>query len=286
MQIVDMRLRPPLKTWIGKLQFTRGDDYYRNLGYERPSSTRTQSTDDLLCEMDDAGVQWGVIMGRQSEEPLGVIPNDEIQACIDQHPDRFIGWVGLDLSQSMDWCLREIERCLAKPGFKGVSIEPPISKDPSIHGPADRRLYAIYEDCVRRDVPINITLSAQLQARLQRPYQDSSPLALYQVASDFPKLTIHVAHAAWPYVMEMIGVCFVCPNVWLSPAQSMVNRLPGAHEYVRAVSNYFQDRACFGTAYPSRPHKHMVREYEELGFAPEVFEKVMSLNALRLMKMI
>jgi len=86
--------------------------------------------------------------------------------------------------------------------------------------------------------------------------------------------------------MEMIGVCFVCPNVWLSPDQYMVNRLPGAHEYVRAVNNYFQDRACFGTAYPSRPHKHMVREYEELGFAPEVFEKVMSLNALRLMKMI
>src|SRR5262245_19478423 len=82
MKIVDMRLRPPLKTWVGKMQFTRGDDYFTKLGYERPASTRTQKMGDLLKEMDEAGVQWGVVMGRQSEEPLGVIPNDEIAQCV------------------------------------------------------------------------------------------------------------------------------------------------------------------------------------------------------------
>lgn len=285
MRYVDMRLRPPLPTWVKQLQFTRGDDYYRNLGYEKPASTKTRSTADLLTEMDRAGVQWGVVMGRQSEEPLGVIPNDEIAACIKEHPHRFVGWAGLDLSQSTDWCLKEIRRCLAMPGFKGVSIEPPISKNPTIHGPDDPRLYPIYEECTNLDVPLNITLSAQLQARLNRPYEDSSPLSLYRVAKNFPKLTIHVAHAAWPYVMEMIGVCFVCPNVWLSPDQYMVRRLPGADEYAKAVNNYFQDRAVFGTAYPSRPHDRMVEEYKEFGFSSDVFEKVMWKNAMRLMKM-
>lgn len=285
MKIVDMRLRPPLKTWVGKMQFTRGDDYFRKLGYERPASTRTQSMADLLREMDGAEVQWGVIMGRQSEEPLGVIPNDEIAACIAQHPDRFVGWAGLDLSQPMAWCLKEIDRCLKLPGFKGVSIEPPISKDPSLHSPADPRLYPIYEECARRGVPLNITLSAQLQSRLNRPYEDSSPVPLFKVAKDFPKLAIHVAHAAWPYVMDMIGVAFVCPNVWLSPDQYMVKRLPGAEEYAKAVANYFQDRACFGTAYPSRPHIPLIKEYQELGFSAAVYEKVMATNALHLMKM-
>lgn len=280
-----MRLRPPLPSWVRQIQFTRDDDYFRKLGYERPASTRTQSIADLLAEMDRSGVQWGAIMGRQSAEPLGVIPNDEIAECMRSHPDRFVGWVGLDLSRPTDWCLQEIERCLDIPGFKGVSIEPPISKDPSIRSPDDRRLYPIYEECVRRDVPINITLSAQLQSRLGRPYEDSSPLALYRVAKEHPKLVIHVAHAAWPYVMEMIGVCFVCPNVWLSPDQYMVKRLPGAMEYAKAVNNYFQDRAVFGTAYPSRPHDRMIEEYQELGFAGGIYEKVMYKNALRLMRM-
>jgi predicted TIM-barrel fold metal-dependent hydrolase len=285
MKIVDMRLRPPLPTWLGQLQFKRGDDYYANLGYEKPKSVRSQSTADLLAEMDAAGVQWGVIMGRQSEEPLGVIPNGEIAACIRKHPDRFVGWAGIDLQQPTQWWLAEIERCLAQPGFKGVSIEPPISKDPTIRNPGDRRLYPIYEECQRRDIPVNITLSAQLQARLNRPYEDSSPLNLYRVAQDFPKLTIHVAHAAWPYVMDMIGVAFVCPNIWISPDQYMVQRLPGADEYVKAIKHYFPDRAVFGTAYPSRPHGAMVREYSELGFDQATLEKIMFKNALRLMKM-
>lgn len=285
MEIVDMRLRPPLKSWVGQLQFTRGEDYYHKLGYERPASTRSQALPDLLAEMDRAGVQWGVIMGRQSEDPLGVIPNDEIAECIAQHPGRFLGWAGLDLSRATDWCLHEMDRCLRLPGFKGVSIEPSISRNKSIRTANDPCLDPIYDACVKRDVPINITLSAQLQARLGRAYEDSSPLQLYGVARRFPKLVIHVAHAAWPYVMEMIGVAFVCPNVWLSPDQYMVRRLPGADEYVKAVNNYFGDRACFGTAYPSRPHDRMVQEYRELGFSADVLEKVMSRNALRLMKM-
>ena len=285
MNIVDMRLRPPLPSWLKQTQFTRGDDYYRKLGYEKPASAGTHSIADLLAEMDRARVQWGVIMGRQSESPLGVIPNDEIAACIQQFPDRFVGWAGIDLSRPMEWCLKEIDRCLRLPGFKGISIEPPISKDPTIRGPDDRRLYPIYAECTKREVPLNITLSAQLQSRLGRPYEDSSPLPLYKVAKDFPKLTIHVAHAAWPFVMEMIGVAFVCPNIWLSPDQYMVKRLPGADEYAKAVNNYFQDRSVFGTAYPSRPHDRLIEEYKELGFSGEVYEKVMWKNALRLMKM-
>jgi predicted TIM-barrel fold metal-dependent hydrolase len=283
--IIDMRLRPPLPSWVGHLQFRRGEDYYSKLGYQMPRSVKTQSILDLLSEMDDAGVELGVIMGRQSEDPLGVVPNDEIAACIAAHPTRFVGWLGLDLQRSMDWCLAEIGRCLQKPGFKGVSIEPTISKDSTIESPNDRRLYPIYEECVKRSVPINITLSAQLQARLRRPYEHSSPLGLYRLAQTFPKLVIHVAHAAWPYVMDMIGVAFVCPNIWLSPDQYMVSRLPGASEYVKAIAHYFGDRAVFGTAYPSRPHGQMVDEYRQLGFDSEILHQVFTQNARRLMKL-
>jgi predicted TIM-barrel fold metal-dependent hydrolase len=166
-----------------------------------------------------------------------------------------------------------------------VSIEPGISPDPTLYRADDERLYPVYEDCARRGVPVNVTLSAQLQGRTGRRYEGGSPVPLARVARDFPKLTIHVAHCAWPYVMEMIGVAFVCPNVWLSPDQYMIRRLPGAEEYAKAVRNYFQDRTVFGTAYPSRPHDQMVKEYQQLGFSDAVYRKVMSENALRLMKM-
>ena len=90
--IVDMRLRPPLKSWVDKPQFSRGAKagyYPSRIGFPRPPSAEQQSIELLIQEMDTAGVQWGVIMGRQSAAPLGVIPNDEIAELIAQHPRPF-----------------------------------------------------------------------------------------------------------------------------------------------------------------------------------------------------
>ena len=284
MKYIDMRLRPPLPTWVGKANFAKGVFYPVRVGFERPPSAEARSMDMLLHEMDEADLEYGVIMGRQSVEPLGVIPNDEIAACINSHPERFLGWAGIDLSQPMDACLGEIRRCMKLLGFKGVSVEPSIALDESFARADDRRLYPIYEECVRLNVPVNISLSAVLQSTVGRPYELANPVQIYQVARDFPKLDIHVAHAAWPNVMEMIGVCFVCPNVWLSPDQYMIKMVPGAQEYVKAANHYFQDRTLFGTSYPSKPLAPMVRAYTEWTWLPDVREKVLHRNARRLMR--
>jgi hypothetical protein len=174
---------------------------------------------------------------------------------------------------------------LALPGFTGISIEPTIARTREIERADDRRLYPIYEECVNRRVPINISLSAGLQSTVNRPYELGSPVQIYQVAKDFPALDIHVAHAAWPYVMEMIGICFACPNVWLSPDQYMITRVPGAQEYVKAANNYFPDRTLFGTSYPSKPLGAMVQSYDEWAWEPGVRDKILGTNARRLLRL-
>jgi len=281
---IDMRLRPPLPTWVGKANFAKGIFYPVRIGFDRPPSAEQRSMDLLLAEMDEAGIEYGVIMGRQSIEPLGAIPNDEIAECVKRYPGRFLGWGGIDLSQPMDACLAEIRRCIQELGFKGISIEPSIARDETFALATDRRLYPIYEECVRLDVPVNISLSAVLQSTVDRPYELSNPIQIYQVAKDFPKLDIHVAHAAWPYVLEMIGVCFVCPRVWLSPDQYMIRMVPAAQEYVKAANSYFQDRTLFGTSYPSKPLAAMIAAYSEWDWADGVREKVLHRNARRLMR--
>jgi uncharacterized protein len=283
--IVDMRLRPPLPTWTRKSQFNRGKEFYARHGVSKPKSAEAQSIDMLLQEMDDAGVEYGVIMGRQSAEPSGAIPNDEIVECLEKYPGRFLGWAGLDLAKPMDWCLREIGRSSAFRSIRGISIEPTVSRDPSLRRPDDRRLYPIYEECGRIGKPINITLSGVLQPQPNRPYEDSNPIALYRVAKDFPKLQIHVAHGAWPWVMEMIGVAFVCPNIWLSADEYLVKTINGAEEYFKAANNYFQDRTVFGSSYPSRPIDELVRAYADWDWSESMKPKLFRENALRLMDM-
>ena len=285
--IVDMRLRPPLKSWVDKPQFSRGAKagyYPSRIGFPRPPSAEQQSIELLIQEMDTAGVQWGVIMGRQSAPPLGVIPNDEIAELIAQHPDRFVSFAGIDVSADPNASLAEIDRCLALPGFKGISLEPGASSTPMTTD--DARLYPIYEHCRDRGVSVSITLSGMLGQMVGASWEVNHPQPLYKTAKDFPDLQIVISHAAWPYVQEMLGVAFVCGNVWVSPDLYMVGtNTPGAAEYVKAANFYLSDRVLFGTAYPSRPLVESVATFNDWTFEAGVKEHVLGRNALRLMHM-
>jgi predicted TIM-barrel fold metal-dependent hydrolase len=238
----------------------------------------------LLQEMDQAGIRCGAIIGRQSGEPVGVIPNDEIADTIARYPGRFVGFAGIDTSQAAEIALAEIERCSRIPGFVGVAIEPCASRIPMLAD--DRRLYPIYEACQRREIPVCISLSNLLCHTAGSPYSHNSPVPLYQVAIDFPKLDIIVAHGAWPWVRELLGIAFVCSNIWVSPDLFMVGvNMPGADEYVKAANMYLSERTLFGTNYPTRPLVESVQAFAEWTFAPGVKEKVLYKNALRVMKM-
>ena len=179
--------------------------------------------------------------------------------------------------------LSEVARFTALPEFKGVSIEPSIA--PGFTGADDRRLYPLYDECQQRGLPVSVTLSGILQASERRPIEYAAPRQLYQVAIDFPDLVLHVAHAAWPWAMEMIGVAFTCRNVWLSPDQYLVPELPGAELYAKAALNYFSDRTLFGTAYPFKPLAPLVDAYRQWQWPKSVEQKIFSENALRLMRM-
>ncbi|HZP79207.1 MAG TPA: amidohydrolase family protein [Pseudolabrys sp.] len=283
--IVDMRLRPPTKSWIDKPQFKKGVPFYPSrVGFPRPPSAEQRSMKLMLEEMDTAGITWGVAMGRHSAEPLGAVPNDEIREVVDAHPKRFVSFAGIDISQSPDAMLAELNRCLAWRGFIGPSIEPGASRPPLKTN--DRKLYPLYEACQSRNVPISISLSNLLCVMTNNPVEYSSPLPLYDVARDFPKLDIILSHAAWPWIYETIGLAFACHNIYVSPDLYMVGmNMPGAQEYINAANSFLSDRILFGTAYPSRPLIESVEAFDQWRFEPGVKEKVLGKNALRVMRM-
>src|SRR5437588_97954 len=119
------------------------------------------------------------------------------------------------------------------PGFKGASIEPGVSDTPMLAD--DRRLYPLYELCQSMDIPISISLSSLLCFMVNTSYEYSSPLPLYRVGKDFPKLDVVVSHAAYPWVREVLGVAFVCPHIWVSPDLYLVGvNTPGGDDFVKA----------------------------------------------------
>lgn len=283
--IIDMRLRPPLPSWLKTAQFTEGTHYYPSrYGFPRPASVLQRSMDLLLGEMTEAGITWGVIMGRQSAPPHGAVPNDEIADAINAHPDRFVGFAGIDL-RDIEAGVREIERTRTLPGFRGMSIEPGASYEAMYAD--DRRLYPLYERCQEVGLPMSITISGYLSAMVGYDLAYGSPTPVFRVAKDFPKLKIIISHAAWPNVMPMMEVAFLRENVFVSPDLYMNGiNTPGAQEYIKAAHFFLGERLLFGTAYPSRPLKESVEAFMKWDFDPKVRKKVFYENAARLLGLI
>jgi len=281
--IIDMRLRPPLKSWKTTAQFTEGSGYYPSrLGFPRPPSVKSQSVEVLLQEMQEADI-LGVIMGRQAPPPLGIIPNDEISAVMQEHPGRFVAFTGIDL-RDIDAGVKEIERTYRIEGYRGVSIEPGASFTP-MHSD-DRKLYPLYERCQELDLPLSITISGMLCTMVGNDLAYGSPTPVARVAKDFPKLKIIISHGAWPSVMPMIEVAFMRENVYVSP-DLYINGIntPGSEEYIKAARFFLSDRLLFGTAYPSRPLKESVEAFKQWDLTPELQEKILYRNAARLLKL-
>jgi len=281
--IIDMRLRPPLESWKTTAQFTEGSGYYPSrMGFPRPPSVKSQSVEVLLKEMEEADI-LGVIMGRQAPRPLGIIPNAEITAVMQQYPGRFVAFTGIDL-RDIDAALKEIDSTHRIDGYRGVSIEPGASFTPMYSD--DRTLYPIYEKCQALDLPISITISGMLCTMVGNDLAYGSPTPVAKVAKDFPKLKIVISHGAWPSVMPMIEVAFMRENVYVSP-DLYINGIdtPGSQEYIKAAKFFMGDRLLFGTAYPSRPLKESVEAFKQWGLSPELQEKVLYRNAARLLKL-
>lgn len=281
--IIDMRLRPPLKSWKNTAQFTEGTGYYPSrMGFPRPPSVKSQAVDDLLKEMQEADI-LGVIMGRQAPRPLGIIPNDEITEIMRQHPGRFVAFAGIDL-RDIEAGVKEIERTCRIDGYRGVSIEPGASFTPMYSD--DKALYPLYQRCQELELPVSITISGMLCTMVGNDLAYGSPTSVAKVAKDFPKLKIVISHGAWPAVMAMIEVAFMRENVYVSP-DLYINGIdmPGSQEYIKAAKSFMPERLLFGTAYPSRPLKESVEAFRQWGLPRDLEERVLYRNAARLMKL-
>ena len=131
----------------------RRDGFTRTVGFT-PSPAAQQSM-DLLLEMEAAGVDAGVVVGRLAGV-LGSVPNEDVRQIVAAHPGRFIGAASIDPTD---------RRRLPdhRPGAGGrlqlINIEPGSYPVP-MHAD-DRRLYPIYGHCEDVGVPVIMMVAAR-----------------------------------------------------------------------------------------------------------------------------
>jgi len=234
--------------------------------------------DLLLEEMDDADVQWGVVMGRQADESFGRVPNEDIYELVEAYPDRFMGFPALDGGRPRD-AVDEIHKVAEHSRMPGVHLEP-MGTQPARRAD-DRTFYPLYAEAERLNVIFAITGGGIMGP----DYTYVDPIAIQRVAKDFPGLTLIMCHGGWPWVHQALAVAFACPNVYVSPDMYLTYPdMPGALEYVRAANLLLEDRLMFGTAYPTRPLRNSVEVFHQLPFRDDrVRRKVLHDTAARLL---
>ena len=146
--IIDARVRPPFKSLKEVLAPAPGarPSVKRSplvSGYERPQSMVQKSVELFLQEMDDAGVDKGILVGRQAGHR--VVANDDIAEIRDQYPARFplamVGINGIDVPAA----IREVERTITRMGFNGIAVDPGWWVPPMYVD--DPRIYPVYAKC-------------------------------------------------------------------------------------------------------------------------------------------
>jgi hypothetical protein len=145
--IIDFRIRPPYKEFLSTAMYAqaaRRDGITRSIGFEPSNAAVQQSVELMLAEMDEAGIDLGVVVGRNSGA-LGSVPNAIVREFCDAHPGRFLSIASIDPTDRKR-AVHDIDEAIAA-GFLAVNIEPGGALPP-LHID-DRRIYPIYAHSTR-----------------------------------------------------------------------------------------------------------------------------------------
>jgi predicted TIM-barrel fold metal-dependent hydrolase len=277
--ILDARVRPPYKSFQQVLASApRARPAVKRSplisGYERPPSMVQKSLELFIDEMDDAGVDKGVLVGRQAGHRI--VSNDDIAELRDTYPDRFpVALAGINGSD-VTAAVHEIDRTIKGMGFNGIAVDPGWWVPPRYVD--DQRIYPIYAKCAELSGVLYLTCSL-----MQGPdISYAEPFRIQRVANDFPTLKIVVVHGAFPFTNEMLGVMIAnsaLGNLWVLPDFfQFIPGFAGAQDWVDAANHYLGDRMLYASSYPVRPLKQSLEEFKRFSYEPEVLENLLEKN--------
>lgn len=242
---------------------------------------RSLSFQDLVLEMDSAGVEHAVVHAEYEVGDPADALNEAVGRVVAQNPERFSGWGTVSLAPLQPMrAVRQVAR-VAELGLCGLNLQPSFFGIPIDHA----QLYPVYAKACELGLAVGLHTGVNYTSHL--PIRNDHPLGLDQVACDFPELTLVACHAGWPWAAEMVAVARKHPRVYLEfggLAPKYVGAQGSGWEPVfRFMNSLLQDQVLFGTDWPVFPMARALAEWRELGLKPEVERKVLAGNAARLL---
>lgn len=207
------------------------------------------------------------------------IRNEEIAASCARHPEVLIPFASLDPHHGRA-AARQARRLVAEHGVRGFKFHPSLQA----FWPNDRLAYPLYEAIEELRVPAvfhsgQTGIGAGLPGGGGIRLKYSNPIALDDVAVDFPDLTIICAHPSVPWQDEALAVATHKPNVYIDLSGWSPRYFPP--QLVRQANSILKRKVLFGSDFPAITPDRWLRDFEELELKEEVRPMILKDNAIR-----
>lgn len=223
----------------------------------------------FLDLLDRSDIERAVLINYVSPTVIGYTEraNDFVSEYVRTDPDRLIAVGGIRPDHEDPEA--EVARLAERLGIRGIKIHPPhqrFAPNDYISGryPKLRYLYAALE---ARHLPLIVHTGTSIFPGARNHFGE--PLLVEDVAVDFPRLTIVLAHAGRPFwVEEATFLARRFPNVWLELSGIPPTRLL---EYLPRLAD-LAPKAIFGTDWPGPGVKDMrknIDAFRAIGLSAE-----------------
>ena len=246
----------------------------------RPPQPSTQEVADYYRERSMLAVVFTV----DDEAGMGRarISNDEVLEVAAANPDALIPFASIDPHKGK-LGLREARRLIAEhPALRGFKFHP----NTQAFWPNDRAHYPLYElIAAAGKIALFHTGQTGIGAGMRGGggvrLKYSNPMALDDVAADFPELKIILAHPSFPWQEEALAVATHKPNVYIDLAGWSPKYFPEI--LIRYINTLLRDKMLFGSDFPLITPERWLADFERLEIRDEVRPLVLKQNAARLL---
>lgn len=278
MRRIDLHCYPGTQPWIDSY-----GPFVEALATYWKHEWTAKSESEVVGEFNTAGVK-AVLVAFDTESVTGAPPcsNEYVAGMRDRHPETIVqAWGSVDPWKGPA-AIEDAKHAIEDLHLLGFHFHPIMGR----YSVDDPKLQPLFEVIDALKVPVMVDvgttgMGAGLPGGLGSKLRHAHPLAIDDLASNFPNLTIIAAHPGWPWVDEMTAVALHKGNVYWEISGWAPKYFPESLK--RDIRGRLRDKVMFGSDYPSMPYDRILREWDELGYSEEVLNGVFHANAERVL---
>ena len=209
------------------------------------------------------------------------IPSEEIAAACADHADVLIPFGSVDPWRGKA-AVRQARTLIERYGVRGFKFHPSLQ---AFH-PNDPMCYPLYEVLAEhRAIALfhsgQTGIGAGVRGGGGIRLKYANPMAVDDVAADFPDLPIILAHPSFPWQDEALAVATHKPLVHIDLSGWSPKYFPP--QLVRYANTLLKDKVLFGSDFPVITPDRWLADFDKLDIKPEVRPMILKDNAVRLL---